>query len=100
MSKGVVVPHSMPSGDSPEHAHAYYQYLQAHQETLHVPKMWQGDWLSLPWLWGLGIVLSPAIVFWGWQNPTTRQRTGIYPSHSFRGDARDAAGPPGAVVLR
>ena len=74
-----VVPHSMPSGESPQHARDYYTYLQGHQETLHVPKTWEVDWLSLAWLWGFVIVLSLAVIWWIWQNRTTRQRTGIYP---------------------
>ena len=68
-----VAPHSMPSGESPQHAREYYHYLQGHQETLHVPKTWTVDWLSLAWLWGFAIVLSLAIVWWIWQNRTTRQ---------------------------
>ena len=55
-----VVPHSMPSGESPQHAREYYHYLQGHQETLHVPKTWEVDWLSLAWLWGFAIVLGLA----------------------------------------
>jgi hypothetical protein len=88
-----VVPHSMPSGESPQHARAYYEYLQAHQETLHVPKTWTVDWLSLAWLWGFVLVMSLAIIWWIWQNRTTRQRTGIYPIDSFGGYTTELAGP-------
>jgi hypothetical protein len=88
-----VVPHSMPSGESPQHARAYYHYLQGHQETLHVPKTWTVDWLSLAWLWGFVIVMSLAIIWWIWQNRTTRQRTGIYPIDSFGGYTTELAGP-------
>ena len=78
-----VAPHSMPSGESPQHAREYYHYLQGHQETLHVPKTWVVDWL----------VLSLAIIWWIWQNRTTRQRTGIYPIDSFGGYTTELAGP-------
>ena len=88
-----LVPPSMPSGESPQHAEAYYRYLQAHQQTLHVPKTWQVDWLALAWMWGFVIVLSLLIVWWIWQNRTTRQRTGIYPIDSFGGYTSELAGP-------
>jgi hypothetical protein len=88
-----VVPHSMPSGESPQHARSYYEYLQGHQETLHVPKTWTVDWLSLAWLWGFVIVMSLAIIWWIWQNRSTRQRTGIYPIDSFGGYTTELAGP-------
>jgi hypothetical protein len=88
-----LVPPSIPSGESPQHAEAYYRYLQAHQQTLHVPKTWQVDWLSLAWMWGFVIVLSLLIVWWVWQNRTTRQRTGIYPIDSFGGYTSELAGP-------
>ena len=90
---GSPTPPSMPSGESPQHAREYYHYLQGHQETLHVPKTWVVDWLSLAWLWGFAIVLSLAIVWWIWQNRTTRQRTGIYPIDSFGGYTTELAGP-------
>ena len=83
----------MESGESPQHATAYYHYLQAHQETLHVPATWHVDWLSLAWLWGFAIILGLVILLWLWQFRTTRQRTGIYPIDSFAGYTTELAGP-------
>jgi hypothetical protein len=83
----------MPSGESPQHARAYYHYLQGHQETLRTPATWHVDWLSLAWLWGFAIVLSLATIWWIWQYRTTRQRTGIYPIDSFGGYTTELAGP-------
>jgi hypothetical protein len=83
----------MESGESPQHATAYYHYLQGHQETLHVPATWHIDWLALAWLWGFVIVLCLAILLWLWQYRTTRQRTGIYPIDSFGGYTTELAGP-------
>jgi hypothetical protein len=88
-----VVPHSMPSGESPQHAREYYHYLQGHQETLHVPKTWEVDWLSLAWLWGFAIVLCLAIVWWIWQYRSTRQKAALYPVDSFGGYTTELAGP-------
>ena len=68
----------MKSGESPQHAAAYYHYLQAHQETLHVPATWHVDWLSLAWLW---------------QYRSTRQKAGIYPIDNFAGYTPELAGP-------
>ena len=83
----------MQSGESPQHAAAYYHYLQAHQETLHVPATWHVDWLSLAWLWGFAIVLSLMTLWWIWQYRTTRQKTGIYPVDSWSGYTSELAGP-------
>ena len=83
----------MESGESPQHATAYYHYLQAHQETLHVPATWHVDWLSLAWLWGFAIILILVILGWMWQYRSTRQRTGIYPIDSFGGYTTELAGP-------
>jgi len=83
----------MPSGDSPQHARAYYHYLQAHQQALHVPATWQVDYLALAWLWGFAIALGLVILLWLWQFRTTRQRTGIYPIDSFGGYTSELAGP-------
>ena len=86
-------PPSMPSGESPQHAREYYHYLQGHQETLHVPKNWEVDWLSLAWLWGFVIVLALATLVWIWQYRSTRQKAGIYPIDSFGGFTTELAGP-------
>ena len=94
-----VVPHSMPSGDSPQHAREYYHYLQGHQETLHVPKTWEVDWLSLAWLWGFAIALSVVVLLWVWQYRSTRQKANIYPVDSFGGYTTELAGPATAFFL-
>ena len=49
---------AMPSGDSPEKAQEFYQYLQAHHETDGRVVTWNVDWFSLAWLWGFMIVLT------------------------------------------
>ena len=43
---------AMPSGDTPEKAQQYYQYLQAHHETDGRVDTWTVDWFALAWLWG------------------------------------------------
>jgi hypothetical protein len=83
----------MPSGDSPAHAHAYYQYLQAHQQTMQEPATWHVRWLDLAWMWGFVLVLVLTIIFWVWQNRSTRQRAGIYPVDDFGGYTTELAGP-------
>jgi hypothetical protein len=83
----------MPSGDSPDKAQRYYQYLQGHQETMQAPATWHVRWLDLAWLWGFAIVLALVIVWWIWQNRSTRQRAGLYPVDSFGGYTTELAGP-------
>jgi hypothetical protein len=83
----------MPSGSSPDKAEQYYDYLNAHQLTMQRTATWHVHWLDLAWLWGFMIVLSLAIIFWVWQNRSTRQRTGIYPVDSFGGYTTEMAGP-------
>ena len=56
----------MPSGDSPAHAHAYYQYLQAHQQSMQDPATWHTRWVDLAWMWGFVLVLVLTIIFWVW----------------------------------
>ena len=43
---------SMPSGDSPSDAQAYYDYLQSHHITDGRVTTWQVDWTTLGWLSG------------------------------------------------
>jgi phosphoglycerol transferase MdoB-like AlkP superfamily enzyme len=85
----------MPGGDydSPHKVQQYYHYLQGHQETMQAPATWHVRWLDLAWLWGFAIVMALAIVWWIWQNRTTRQKTGIYPIDSFGGWTTELAGP-------
>jgi hypothetical protein len=85
----------MPSGESPEHAQAYYQYLQSHQLTMQRAATWHVRWIDLAWLWGFLIVLSLVLIWWIWQYRTTRQKSGggIYPVDSFGGYTTEMAGP-------
>jgi hypothetical protein len=89
----------MPKGDSPQKAQQYYHYLQGHQETLQAPATWRVHWLDLAWLWGFAVVLALGIIWWVWQNRTTRQRTGIYPVDSFGGFTTEMAGPSSLFFL-
>jgi hypothetical protein len=84
---------TMPSGESRQHAHDFYTYLQAHHQTDSRVETWHVDWMSLAWLWGFVIVLVLALILWVWQYRTTRQRTGIYPVDSFGGYTSELAGP-------
>jgi hypothetical protein len=83
----------IPSGDTPQKVHAYYQYLQAHQETTHAPATWHVRWLDLAWLWGFVIVLVVVTLGWVWQYRSTRQKAGIYEADSFGGYTTELAGP-------
>lgn len=81
----------MPSGDSPQTAEQFYQYLQAHQLTMQRTATWHVRWIDLAWLWGFVVVLSLILLLWVWQYRTTRQRA-IYPVDKF-GDTTELAGP-------
>jgi hypothetical protein len=83
----------MPRGDTPQKAHAYYEYLQQHQQTMHAPATWHVRWLDLAWLWGFVIVLAFVTLAWVWQYRTTRQKAGIYEVDSFGGYTTELAGP-------
>ena len=84
---------AMPSGDSPQKAQAFYEYLQAHHETEHRVATWTVDWYGLAWLWGFVAALSLILIWWIWQYRTTRQRTGVYPVDSWSGYTSELAGP-------
>jgi hypothetical protein len=88
-----------PSGDTPEKARDFYQYLQGHHETEGRVETWHVDWLSIAWLWGFLIVLVVALLLWVKQYRTTRQRTGIYPVDRFGGWTSEAAGPATVFFL-
>jgi hypothetical protein len=83
----------LPSGDSPQKARAFYDYLQAHHETESRVVTWHVDWTSLAWMWGFVFVLVFVLLLWVMQYRTTRQRTGIYPVDRFGGWTSEAAGP-------
>lgn len=89
----------MPSGESPEKAQQYYQYLQGHQETMYRPDTWHVHWIDLAWLWGFVIVLVIATLWWIHQYRSTRQRERIYPADSFGGYTTEAAGPATVFFL-
>jgi hypothetical protein len=83
----------MPRGDTPAKAQQYYDYLQAHQQTLQPPATWHVRWLDLAWLWGFVAVLSLILVLWVWQYRSTRQKAGLYPVDQFGGYTSELAGP-------
>jgi hypothetical protein len=84
---------SMPSGDSPQKAQAYYDYLNSHHIIDGRVETWHVDWLSIAWLWGFLAALVLTLLFWVRQYRTTRQRTGLYPIDRFGGWTSEAAGP-------
>ncbi|MEP7334999.1 MAG: hypothetical protein ABI717_04395 [Actinomycetota bacterium] len=84
---------AMPSGDTPDAARRYYDYLQAHHQTDHRVETWTVDWVSLAWLWGFVAVVSLVLLLWVWQYRTTRQRAGLYPVDSFGGYTTELARP-------
>jgi hypothetical protein len=84
----------MPSGDSPEQAQAYYQYLQSQQLEPHGRvATWHVDWTSLAWMWGFVFVLGVILLAWIRQYRSTRQVPGISPLDSWGGHTTEAAGP-------
>jgi hypothetical protein len=83
----------LPSGDTPQKARDFYEYLQGHHETEHRVATWHVDWTSLAWMWGFVAVLALVLLIWVKQYRTTRQRTGIYPVDRFGGWTSEAAGP-------
>ena len=85
------VPASMPSGESPEHARRFYDYLQSHQQTMYKPDTWHVRWFDLAWLWGFVIVLAAVLLWWVWQYRSTRQR--IYEVDTFGGYTTELARP-------
>jgi hypothetical protein len=84
---------SMPSGDSPQKAQAYYDYLNSHHIIDGRVETWHVDWLSIAWLWGFLAALVLTLLFWVRQYRTTRQKTGLYPIDRFGGWTSEAAGP-------
>jgi hypothetical protein len=88
-----IAPHSMPSGDTPQKAQRFYDYLNSHQQTMYQPNTWHVRWIDLAWAGGFMVVLSTVLIWWVWQYRTTRQKTGIYPVDSFGGYTTELAGP-------
>jgi hypothetical protein len=89
----------LPSGDSPQKARAFYEYLQGHHETESRVATWNVDWTSLAWMWGFVFVLVFALLLWVMQYRTTRQRAGPYPVDRFGGWTSEAAGPATVFFL-
>jgi hypothetical protein len=84
---------AMPSGDSPQKVHDYYQYLQSHQLSPHGrTETWHVDWTSLTWMWGFVIVLVLGILVWVRAYRSTRPQTGISPLDTWGGYTAEAAG--------
>jgi hypothetical protein len=84
---------AMPSGESPQHAKEFYEYLLAHHQTERPVKTWYIEWLSLAWLWGFLAALAVILILWVWQYRTTRQRPGIYAADTWSGFTSELAGP-------
>jgi uncharacterized membrane protein YedE/YeeE len=84
---------AMPTGDSPEKAQAYYQYLQSRQLAPHGRTVtWHVDWTALAWMWGFVVVLAIIFGFWIRDYRSTHPQTGISPLDRWGGYATEAAG--------
>jgi hypothetical protein len=84
---------AMPTGDTPQKARDYYEYLLAHHQTEHRAKTWNVDWLALAWVWGFVVALSLILLLWVWQYRSTRHKVGLYPVDSWSGFTTELAGP-------
>jgi hypothetical protein len=85
---------AMPEGDSPQVAHDYYQYLQAHQLAPHGrTETWHVDWASLTWLWGFVLVVCILVALWIRDYRSTHPPTGISPLDRWSGYTTEAAEP-------
>ena len=62
---------TMPSGDSPEDAQSYYDYLLAHHQNDGRIATWHVDWVSLAWMYGFVVALALLVLLWVWQYRTT-----------------------------
>jgi hypothetical protein len=84
---------AMPTGDTPQKAQAYYEYLQAHQLAPHGRiATWHVDWTALAWLWGFAIVLVILLAVWVRDYRSTHPQTGISPLDRWSGYTTEAAG--------
>ena len=92
-------PMAMPSGDSPAKAQQYYDYLQAHQQTMHAAATWHVDWLSLAWLWGFLVALALIDPLVGLAVPHDPRRRRHLPGRQLR-RLHDGARRPGDALLR
>jgi hypothetical protein len=91
---------SMPTGDSPQKAEAYYHYLQSKALEPHGRTVtWHVDWTSLRWLWGFVIVLVVLLLLWVRQYRSTLPRIGINPLDTWAGFTSEGAGPVSTFFL-
>jgi hypothetical protein len=74
----------MPSGDSPQKAQEFYNYLLSHHETERPVEAWYVNWYS---------ALCVILIWWVRQYRTTRQKTGLYLIDSWSGYTSELAGP-------
>ena len=94
---------SMPSGDSPQTAQDYYDYLLAHHQNDGRIVTWQVDWVSLAWMYGFVVALALLGLLWVWQYRTTlaRGRPGgnLYPVDRFGNYVAEEARPVSPFFL-
>ncbi len=83
----------MPSGDSPQKAQQFYDYLLSHHETERPVEAWYVNWYSLAWVWGFVAALCVILIWWVRQYRTTRQKTGLYLIDTWSGYTSELAGP-------
>jgi hypothetical protein len=90
----------MPSGDSPQVAERYYQYLQSRQLEPHGrTQTWHVDWAALAWMWGFAIVVAVILLLWIRQYRSTRQQGGLFPVDTWAGYTTEGAGPATTFVV-
>jgi hypothetical protein len=82
----------MPSGDSPQKAQQFYDYLLAHHQTERPVQAWYVNWFSLAWVWGFVAALSVILIWWVLQYRTTRQKE-VYLVDTWSGYTSELAGP-------
>lgn len=84
---------SMPTGDSPQQAQAYYHYLNSQQLEPHGrTETWHVDWTALTWMWAFVIVLCILLGLWIRDYRSTHPQTGITPLDRWSGYTTEAAG--------
>ena len=88
----------MPSGDSPQHAQQYYQYLLSHHQNDGRVTTWTVDWVSLAWFWGFALAISISLLLWIWQYRTTGPGR-LYPVDRWGGYTSEVARPASRFFL-
>ena len=79
---------AMPSGDSPQKAQQFYDYLLSHHEAERPVQAWSVNWLSLAWMWGFVAALAVILIWWVRQYRTTRQKS-LYLVDTWSGQVVD-----------